>query len=364
MRAVSSRYTKITMNTKLKAWLWRGLAIAGALAIILVILGVAALALTGRVWNRWFGMGDMMSGGVSEPMMGVAVSRDADTYGAHDYGEEAMMEKMMGDVMYPTLPIEPPYINDGVAPEATDRAIVRTGSLSLIVKSIDETVANVRTTLQELKGFEAGANFYENGNGTKSGTMTVRVPADRFYEAWDAFKGEAERVERESVSADDVTSQLVDLEARLENHQARETRYRELLSAAKNVEEILKVQDKLDSERLEIERLQAQIKNLSEQATYSTITINLVSEAEVRVLGYTWSPLKTIKQAGADLWAGLTELADRLIRFVILLPIILLNLALYVGIVVLVVFLGWKAVFALKRRLFAEPISRKTNRKV
>jgi hypothetical protein len=105
-------------------------------------------------------------------------------------------------------------------------------------------------------------------------TLTVRVPEQDFDIALKRFAtlGEVQSV---STSSEDVTSQFVDLKARLLHFHAVERRLVRFLSATTNVTEMLTVQDRIDNVQLTIEQLSAQLKSLSETTTYGTLSVFL-----------------------------------------------------------------------------------------
>jgi hypothetical protein len=100
------------------------------------------------------------------------------------------------------------------------------------------------------------------------------VPARRYDQAVSRFSalGDVKQVDS---SSDDVTSQYVDLQARLDHYRAVEHRLLSFLSSATNVGQALAVQDRIDHTQLTVEELSAQIKELNETTTYSTLTVSL-----------------------------------------------------------------------------------------
>jgi hypothetical protein len=76
-----------------------------------------------------------------------------------------------------------------------------------------------------------------------------------------------------STSSEDVTSQYVDLQARLKHQRAVETRLVRFLAKTDTSNEMLAVQDRIDKVQLEIEQLSAQLKSLREQTTYGTLSV-------------------------------------------------------------------------------------------
>ncbi|MDP2401573.1 MAG: DUF4349 domain-containing protein, partial [Actinomycetota bacterium] len=121
-----------------------------------------------------------------------------------------------------------------------------------------------------------------------SGYLTVRIPAD----ALDAFLEDVARVGtvlREAENQSDVTQEHIDLKARLTNLEATEARLRDFIEQAKNVTEMLAVEQELSRVRGDIESMRAQIAYLERQAAHSTVTIELTGPKPiVRPGGQDW----------------------------------------------------------------------------
>ena len=104
--------------------------------------------------------------------------------------------------------------------------------------------------------------------------LTVRVPESSFDAAVKRFAALGD-VQSVSTSSEDVTSQYVDLQARLRHYRAVERRLVRFLAATDNVNQMLAVQDRIDNVQLTIEQLSAQLKSLREITTYGTLSIFL-----------------------------------------------------------------------------------------
>ena len=104
--------------------------------------------------------------------------------------------------------------------------------------------------------------------------LTVRVPESSFDVALKRFAtlGEVQSV---STSSEDVTSQYIDLQARLRHSGAVERRLVRFLTATDNIGQMLAVQDRIDNVQLTIEQLSAQLKSLREVTTYGTLSVFL-----------------------------------------------------------------------------------------
>lgn len=107
--------------------------------------------------------------------------------------------------------------------------------------------------------------------------LTLRVPQNRFEVAAKRFAKLGD-VQRLTTSSEDVTSQYVDLEAKLRHYRAVERRLLHFLAATDTVKEMLAVQDRIDTVQLTIEQLEAQLKSLRETTTYGTLSISLTEK--------------------------------------------------------------------------------------
>ena len=129
--------------------------------------------------------------------------------------------------------------------------------------------------------------------------MTVRVPSQNF----DLFLNEISQgvtfFDTKEVSAEDVTEQYIDIEARLIAKKRLENRYLELLKKATKVIEILEIEKQLSAIREEIESKQGQLLYLQNQISMSTITIEFyktVAENEGATISY-----------GSKIWNGIVS---------------------------------------------------------
>jgi len=200
--------------------------------------------------------------------------------------------------------------SDVAAISEADRMIIRTKTLRLEVESTADAVDEIRalakghsgvvTDMQVATDTEDWLYRYDEygaavGDGAAlRGWITVRVPADQF-EAFIDATSELGTVKFQSEASDDVTQEHVDMTARLKNLQAEEARLREFFDEAKNVTEMLAIEQELSRVRGEIESLDAQIKYLERQAAMATVTIELTEDKPVvRPEGESWGFIEAI----------------------------------------------------------------------
>jgi len=158
-----------------------------------------------------------------------------------------------------------------------DRAIIRTGTVAVEVDDFASARSNLTGAVQGYGGYvsDSRENRREIDNQTWTrGEVILRVPSEHF----DALVDDARAlgtVESVETNSRDVTDQLVDIEARLENLRAERDRLRTLYRQANTTEDVLAVQRELSDVQREIERLEARQQSLEDQVAFSTLTVRL-----------------------------------------------------------------------------------------
>ena len=219
--------------------------------------------------------------------------------------------------------------------DVQEQLIIRTGEIAIVVEDTEATVDAIASLAEGGGGWVVSSNIRRRSDNAFSGTITVRVPVDRFGETMSAIQEMALGVERAAQESQDVTEEYVDLQARLENLEATATRVRGFLEEARNVEDALAVNQELSRLESEIEALKGRIQFLEQSAAYSTITVSLTPDElsqPIEVGG--WRPAGVAREALETLINGLQLLATiaiwGVITFLPLAAIVVLPLALLV----------------------------------
>lgn len=152
--------------------------------------------------------------------------------------------------------------------------IIRTANLTIVANDFEAIRPAIDRILGEVGGF-IGEIQVSDAGGTRSLRAMLRVPAPRLDDARRSLAALG-RVTDERQSADDVTEQVQDLEARLANARTTEERLREVLkNRTGRVADILEVERELARVREDIERLDTQRLNLERRVTYATINLQI-----------------------------------------------------------------------------------------
>ena len=154
-----------------------------------------------------------------------------------------------------------------------NRKIVQNSSLDLGVSEVGRAFQDIIGAATTAGGFVASSSF-SNQHDQQVADLTIRVPADKYQDVLARVRGMG-TVGQEGSDANDVTQEYTDLQARLRTLQATEQRYLELLVQAQNINDILALQDRLDSVRGQIEQTQGRINLLDHLTDLATITVHI-----------------------------------------------------------------------------------------
>jgi len=153
--------------------------------------------------------------------------------------------------------------------------VIRTATLRLISKDFDASRAMLDRIVAGAGGLLGDVTVTGVRTEVRSLKATVRVPAPHFDKMLAELKGLGDVV-NEAMSADDVTEQVIDLEARLANARNTEQRMKELLrTRTGKLTEVLEAEREVSRVREEIERLDAQRKNIAGKVAFGTITLTM-----------------------------------------------------------------------------------------
>ena len=231
--------------------------------------------------------------------------------------------------------------------KSTQRKMVRTSSMDVVVAKPAEAAENIRSMAEKLGGFLVSSQI-SGGPEATVGSLTIRVPAERFEQARVEIRKISLRIDGDRLEAQDVTRDYVDRAASLRNLRAEEQQFLLILKQSRTVKDTLDVSEKLSDVRGKIDQQQAEFEALSKQIETVAINITLRSDKEARVFGLDWRPLYQIKLAMRQGLDGLADYASTMAGLLFLLPTILLWLVT----IVVGAAAGWRLLRWLARHLF------------
>jgi len=151
--------------------------------------------------------------------------------------------------------------------------LIKTGSLNFMVKDFDTAYQSIKTKIQNHNGYITS----ENSRGSKNTNLVIKVPVSDFHQLLELIEKEADQeyLVTKSVNSQDVTAEFIDVESRIKSKKAIETRYLEILTKARTVTAILKVEKELGKIRTEIEQAEGRLQYLRNRSNYSTINLTI-----------------------------------------------------------------------------------------
>ncbi len=215
--------------------------------------------------------------------------------------------------------------------------IIYSGNVYMETTKFDEAIASLDQAIKEYGGFvqdsivNGDTQYHDDGTTTvinRWGYYTVRVPASKF-DAFMALTGQIGNVTSSSRTAENVTSQYTDYEARLTSLYTQEERLLAMLEKSEDVESLIELESRLSEVRYEIESIERNLRDLDQRLSYSTVTLEI---REVEIYTPTKSVQRTfgekIADAFSDGWRGFSRgLQNLAVTLVYGMPTILLLLA-------------------------------------
>lgn len=176
--------------------------------------------------------------------------------------------------------------------------IIRTANVEIEVgkgefqKKFDQAQA----IAEQVGGFVSKSNASATKGELSSGTVTLRVPKDKFFNAINQVKklGNVKKVE---TGAEDISEEYVDLQSRLKNYQAQEAALLQLMARSQSVQDTLSVQQSLASVQEQIEIITGRLNFLQNRVDYSTITVTIEEPGAVVPPSDEWGFLNALRTA-------------------------------------------------------------------
>lgn len=169
-----------------------------------------------------------------------------------------------------------------VAPNAVtlQRKIIYNTNVGLVVDDYRKFEGDLQALVNANGGFVANNKTNRRYNDSQSGDWVIRIPVAQYA----SFLSGVEAIgfaESRNETAQDVTEEYVDIEARIKNKKALESRVLGILEKRSGkLSEILEIERELSRVREEIERMEGRLRYLRERTSLATITIHCREQQE------------------------------------------------------------------------------------
>jgi uncharacterized protein (DUF1330 family) len=224
------------------------------------LLATALIMLTGIFMSCNKGDGNNDTATVSDVQMEAAKPEDK--------SEPALDETSDTTSIQPTSPGD--ILQAGNPAPGWEKKIIKTADITLELKDYKTYNASIHNKLKSFGAYIASEEQVQNEERIEN-IVTIKVPVLQFDELMNSFNGEGIKVVTKKISTEDVTAEVVDTKARIDAKKQVRARYLELLKQAKNMEEILQVQNEINAIQEDLETAEGRVKYLVQQSAYSTI---------------------------------------------------------------------------------------------
>ena len=156
------------------------------------------------------------------------------------------------------------------------RLLIRTVMITAETTNYNQVAADLESRVRECGGYIEYSSMHGTGNNKdlRSGSYTVRVPADKLDSLIEAV-GTSCTVTSSNESTTDVTLEYVDTKARIESLRVEYDQLLTLLSQAEDLDTIIVLQNRLTDVRYQIESAESRVRVLENQVQYATLTLTL-----------------------------------------------------------------------------------------
>ena len=161
--------------------------------------------------------------------------------------------------------------------------IVRSARLTILTKDFDGSRARIEAIARESQGYLDQLTAQGEVGSGRTLSTTLRLPSGTTETALVELR-KLGKVREESQNSSDVTSQYVDLQARLTNARNTEQRLTDLLrERTGKLPEVVEVEREISRVREEIERMQAQQKDMNNKVQFATIQVAVSEEYRAEI---------------------------------------------------------------------------------
>ena len=166
--------------------------------------------------------------------------------------------------------------------DPTDQAVIRKGNVQLRSDDVAKAAFDVQAVVDKYGGEITDTETGSDDEGeVRMARLVLRIPSDKFQEAFTKLEGVAERVSSTSTS-EDVTDQMIDTSVRIRAQERSLSRVEVLLDRATSIRDIVAIESQLTRRQADLDSLQQRYAFLKDQTSMSTITVNIERTPEKR----------------------------------------------------------------------------------
>ncbi|MBE9068810.1 DUF4349 domain-containing protein [Leptolyngbya cf. ectocarpi LEGE 11479] len=270
------------------------------LAVLVAVVSLASCGAANKLSHD-------ISSQAEAPMESTAVADSANILTAQESGAEAVEADA-------SSPVEPPADVAAGQPQ-----LIKQAQLSLVVESIDDSLKSASQVIRTHQGDILDLQDNQIEAIERTAYIRIRVPQANLDALLEAL-GALGTVQQQGLSAEDVSAQIVDAQARLRNLRKSEESLLKIMERSGEISHVLEVSRELSRVREQIEQIDARVQNLKTQVRYSTVELTLAAAVASQpvgrplgeTIGATW---REATQSVGDLTVGLMQIGLWLLAY-------------------------------------------------
>jgi hypothetical protein len=194
------------------------------------------------------------------------------------------------------------------------KKIIKDGSLAVKTKDIVAAKKRFDAVLKKLNAYYE-TEYFEKQDYKMTYSLKIRIPSANFEKLITEVENGQDEMVAKSINARDVTEEYMDVEMRLNNKREYLKKYKEILSKAFTIKDILEVQENIRNLQEEIESKEGRLKYLNDQVAYSTLDVTLFKD-----IAYVYKPqqedkfTERVKSALNSGWVAIVDFVLWLIK--------------------------------------------------
>lgn len=158
-------------------------------------------------------------------------------------------------------------------PSSLVQKLIKTGNISFETTQLDDTRKMLDGLNTKFNAYVSNENEYQSEE-RKTRSLSLRIPSKNFDAYVSQLSQGVKHFDQKNISVEDVTSDFIDVAARIKTKKELEQRYISILSKANTVTEIMEIEREIGKLRADIESFESRLKYLKEQVSYSTLHID------------------------------------------------------------------------------------------
>ena len=158
------------------------------------------------------------------------------------------------------------------------KKVIVTTSMSLETYKMDETLSKILSEAKAAGGYVQSSNEGKRSYGENSfrryGKLVLRIPAGNYDAFMEAIKTSGNVISLTS-ETDDITESYYNLQAQIESLKIEEERVKSFYDLAKDIDELLRIEQRLTEIQSQIAKAESTMKNYQLLTDYCTVTISI-----------------------------------------------------------------------------------------